>query len=122
VERGGIRPSRRKAAAAATATAALAMEGGGAGREGREGRGTSVAREGYGLDIGHVISVAHRDKCATENIISVAHRGQCATEYVISVAHQVQCAVEKVKPMVGRDRMWAPPSFCGAGFFGAPQN
>jgi hypothetical protein len=120
VERGGMRPSRRKAAAA-TATAALAMEGGGAGR-GERGESGIRAREGYGHDIGHVISVAHRGQCATEHVISVAHLGQCATEYVISVAHQVQCAVEKVKPMIGRDRVWAPPSFCGAVFRGAPQN
>jgi hypothetical protein len=66
--------------------------------------------------------VAHRGQCATEHVISVAHLGQCATEYVISVAHQVQCAVEKVKPMIGRDRVWAPQSFCGAVFHGAPQN
>jgi hypothetical protein len=53
--------------------------------------------------------------------ISLAHQARCATKCIISVANWTWCATEIVKPIIGDDRVWAPPSFYGAWNCGAPQ-
>jgi hypothetical protein len=137
MERGGMRPSRKKVAAAARsiAVAAAAICRGGE-REGY-GRGRGTIR----CDIRGSISVAHQARCATKYAISVAHQHQCAIECLISVAHWTWCATEIAKPIIGAGRcgphrisvaheLWVRrascmvryrKSLCGAREAGAPQ-